>query len=191
MPDSNCTARVEAAGRRRFTVHLGAAGAAALVGAIVAANWLTTNLGQVPAGFGLVVTAGTYTAGLALAFRDLLHEAGGLWWVLGTIGAGAVVSLALGDGRIALASAAAFLVAEVADLVVYAPLRRRRWRTAVVASNAVGAVVDTLVFLTLAGIPLTGGLAGGQLLVKAVWVTAGFLVVAELLRRITARAVAG
>lgn len=166
-----------------------AAAAAALIATIAAANWLTTRFGLIPAGFGLLVPAGTYTAGLALALRDVLHEAGGVRWVLATIGAGCLLSLALADGRIALASATAFTLAELLDLAVYAPLRRRRWRTAVVASNAVGALVDTLVFLTVAGFPLTVGTVGGQVLVKAVWITAGFLALAELVRYATARRV--
>lgn len=163
------------------------AAAAALVTSIAAANWLTSELGQVPAGFGLFVTAGTYTAGLALAFRDVLHEAGGVRWVLATIAAGAAVSFLLGDGRIAVASVVAFTAAELADLVVYSPLRRRHWHTAVAASNAVGAVVDSLLFLTLAGFPLTWSGVGGQLLVKAVWVTAGFLLITEAVRRAVPR----
>lgn len=157
--------------------------AAALVGCVAAANWATSTLGLVPAGFGLLVTAGTYAAGLALGLRDVLHEAGGVRWVFAAIGGGVVLSLLLGDGRIALASAVAFLLAELFDLAVYAPLRKRAWRTAVAASNAVGAVVDTFVFLLIAGFPITAGLVGGQLLVKAVWVTAGFLLIAEGVRR--------
>lgn len=157
---------------------------AGLVACICIANWTTTHLGLVPAGFGLMVTAGTYAAGLTLALRDLLHDVGGLRWVLGGIAAGAAVSLLLGDGGIALASAAAFALAELLDLAVYAPLRRKRWHVAVAASNAVGAVVDTFVFLVIAGFPLTAELVGGQLLVKAVWVTAVFLLAAELCRRI-------
>ena len=77
--------------------------ATALLASIAAANWLTTHYGLIPAGFGLLVTAGTYTAGLALAFRDVLHEAGGIRWVLAAIAAGCALSLALADGRIALA----------------------------------------------------------------------------------------
>jgi uncharacterized PurR-regulated membrane protein YhhQ (DUF165 family) len=160
--------------------------AAGLLASIAFANWLTGHYGLVPAGFGLLVTAGTYSAGLALALRDVVHESGGIRWVLGTIAAGCVLSLLLADGRIALASAAAFGLAELLDLAVYAPLRRRHWRFAVTASNAVGAVVDTLVFLAIAGFPLTAGLVGGQILVKAVWVTTGFLAAAEALRRATA-----
>lgn len=157
--------------------------AAALVGCVAAANWTTSYLGDVPAGFGLMVTAGTYAAGLALGLRDALHDTGGVQWVLGAIVAGAALSLLLGDGWIALASAAAFAVAELLDLAVYAPLRARGWRRAVIASNVVGAVVDTFVFLLIAGFPLSAELVGGQLLVKAVWVTAGFLLVAEMVRR--------
>jgi uncharacterized PurR-regulated membrane protein YhhQ (DUF165 family) len=98
---------------------------AALVGSIALANWLTSHYGLVPAGFGLMVTAGTYAAGLSLGLRDALHEAGGYRWVLAAIAAGIGLSVILGDGRIALASAVAFGVAELTDLAVYVPLRRR------------------------------------------------------------------
>jgi len=170
--------------------HLSATAAAlALLGCIVLANWATTHYGLIPAGFGLMVTAGTYAAGLALAARDILHETCGVRWVLATIAAGCALSLALGDGRIALASTAAFALAELLDLAVYAPLRRRNWTGAVAASNAVGAAVDTLVFLTVAGFPLTPQLIGGQVLVKAVWVTAAFLAAAAVVRFAIRRAV--
>jgi uncharacterized PurR-regulated membrane protein YhhQ (DUF165 family) len=156
---------------------------AALVGSIALANWLTSHYGLVPAGFGLMVTAGTYAAGLSLGLRDALHEAGGYRWVLAGIAAGIGLSAVLGDGRIAFASAVAFGVAELVDLSVYVPLRRRGWRTAVVASNAVGAVADTFLFLAIAGFPLTAELVGGQLLVKAVWCTALALLGGELIVR--------
>lgn len=156
---------------------------AALVGTVALANWAVSTFGLIPAGFGLLVPAGTYAAGLALGLRDALHDTGGLRWVLAAIAAGIALSALLGDGRIALASAAAFGLAELLDLAVYAPLRHRQWHLAVVASNAVGAVVDTLAFLTLAGFGLTWTAVGGQLLVKAVWVTLTFLLVATLVRR--------
>lgn len=156
--------------------------AAALVGTVVLANWLVTTFGLIPAGFGLLVPAGTYAAGLALVLRDELHDHG-LRWVFGAIAGGIAVSFLLGDGRIALASAAAFGLSELADLAVYAPLRKRAWKTAVVASGAVGAVIDTLVFLTIAGFPLTRATVGGQLLVKAGWITALYLGIRIPLRR--------
>jgi hypothetical protein len=49
-----------------------------------------------------------------------------------------------------LASVAAFLLAELADLAVYTPLRARRLGLAVLASGLVGSVVDSAVFLWLA-----------------------------------------
>lgn len=163
------------------------AAAAGLVLCVFAANWLVSTYGLIPAGFGLLVPAGTYAAGLALGLRDALHEAGGIRWVLGTIAAGIALSALLGDGRIALASAVAFGVAELLDLAVYTPLRNRQWHVAVAASNAVGAIADTVLFLTIAGFGLTWAAVGGQLLVKAVWVTASFLIVAMVIRAVVNR----
>ena len=157
---------------------------AAFVGTVVLANVVTSRWGLVAAGFGLLVPAGTYCAGLALGLRDALQDRGGVAWVLPAIALGAGLSIALADYRIAMASGVAFLLSEVADLAVYSPLRDRGWRRAVLASNAVGAVVDTLIFLWLAGFPLTAEAVGGQLLVKAAWVTVSFLLAAEVVRRL-------
>jgi uncharacterized PurR-regulated membrane protein YhhQ (DUF165 family) len=151
-----------------------------LLASVVAANLLTSRLGLVPAGFGLLVTAGTYAAGLSLALRDLLHREGGPRWVLAAVAAGVVLSAVFGSGRIALASAVAFGFGELADTAVYLPLRRRGWRRAVAGSNAVGAVVDTVLFLTIAGLPVTAATVGGQVLVKALWVTALALIAGEV-----------
>jgi uncharacterized PurR-regulated membrane protein YhhQ (DUF165 family) len=153
--------------------------ALALIGSIALANWLSSEYGLVSAGFGLMVSAGTYAAGLALGLRDALHEVGGIRWVIAAIAGGIAVSALIGDGRIALASAVAFGAAELLDLLVYMPLRRRNWRVAVAASNAVGAVVDTFLFLWIAGFPITSQSVGGQLLVKGVWMTLLALVVGE------------
>lgn len=149
--------------------------AACYVATIVLANWLSTRYGLVPAGFGLVVSAGTYSAALALGLRDWLQDAAGVRWVFAAIAVGALVSWGVGSGRIALASGIAFALSETADLLVYTPLREARRRFAIAASNAVGAVVDTLLFLSISGFGVTAQSFGGQLLVKAVWVTGGFL----------------
>jgi hypothetical protein len=158
-----------------------------LIATIALANWLVSTFGLIPAGLGLLVPAGTYAAGLALGLRDALHESGGLRWVLGTIAVGIAVSALLGDGRIAFASAVAFGVAELLDLAVYTPLRDRQWHTAVAASNTVGAIADTVLFLTIAGFGLSWAAVGGQLLVKAVYGTIAFLLIAVLVRRATTR----
>jgi uncharacterized PurR-regulated membrane protein YhhQ (DUF165 family) len=157
------------------------------VSTVLAANLLTSNLGLVAAGFGLLVPAGTYTAGLALGLRDAVQDRAGVRWVLAGIVVGTALSWWLGDGRVALASGAAFVVSELLDLAVYTPLRERYGRTAVVASNALGAVADTLLFLTLAGFPLAGAAVSGQLLVKAVWCTAAYLAVCEVVTRAVVR----
>lgn len=161
-----------------------------LVVTVAAANWVTTRYGLVPAGFGLLVTAGTYFAGISLGLRDLLQQVGGICWALAAVAAGIAVSFLMGDGRIALASAVAFGLGELADLFVYTPIRRRNWRPAVVVGNAIGALVDTLVFLSIAGFPLTGQSVGGQMLVKGVWCTALALVVGEGIARTARRVMA-
>ncbi|TFL18838.1 queuosine precursor transporter [Jannaschia formosa] len=52
--------------------------------------------------------------------------------------------------RIALASATAFLAAQLVDLGVFSALRERRWFVAPLTSSIVGSVVDTALFFTLA-----------------------------------------
>lgn len=156
----------------------------AYVGTVLLANIVTSQFGLVAAGFGLLVPAGTYTAALALSLRDAVQEFAGRSWVWIGIAAGTGLSLLVADGRIALASGAAFALSEFLDMVVYSRLRERSWRLALVTSNAVGSVADTLLFLWLSGLGLTATAVGGQVLVKAVWVTAVCLLLGELIRRI-------
>jgi len=85
--------------------------------AIAAANWLTTRYGIIPMGFGLTATAGTYCAGAALLLRDVAQDACGWRWVLAGIGAGAALT-ALTSPALAVASAVAFLLAELLDMAV-------------------------------------------------------------------------
>lgn len=130
----------------------------AYVATILGANWALHRYGMVPIGFGLHAPAGVYFAGLALGLRDVLHERAGVRWVLGAIAVGTLASYVVTDAvripgghvSIAVASAVAFGLSELADLVVYSPLRERQWVAAVAASNLVGAVIDSLVFLPLA-----------------------------------------
>ena len=123
----------------------------AFVLTVVGANWALQTYGFVPVGFGLMAPAGVYFAGLAFTLRDLLHEAGGRRWVLAAIVAGALLSFGIEDAqRIAIASGIAFGLSELADLLVYSPLRHRNWLGAVLASNAVGLVIDSALFLCIA-----------------------------------------
>ena len=146
---------------------LGFLAAVAFVATTVAANWALERFGLVPVAPGLLAPAGVYFAGLAFTLRDLVHEALGRAAVSAAILAGAVVSWHVAP-EFALASAGAFLVSEFADFAVYAPLRRRGWLGAVLASNLVGLLVDSLVFLWLAFGSFT--YLAGQVVGK-LWVT--------------------
>lgn len=132
---------------------------AVFVGCVYAANWTLEEYGLVSLPLiGWMAPAGVFWAGLSFGVRDALHEVGGHRWVLAAIASGSVMSWWLSDAvtipgghaSIAAASGAAFALSELADLAIYAPLRERRWVTAVVASNIVGAVFDSLLFLWLA-----------------------------------------
>ena len=118
---------------------------------VAAANWALATFGIVPIGFGLTAPAGVYFAGLAFTLRDLIHEFGGRFWILSAIVVGATLSGLLEDAqRFALASGTAFLLSELSDWAIYAPLRRKGWALAIAASNVVGLVVDSALFLWLA-----------------------------------------
>ncbi len=129
--------------------------AAAFLATIIGANWALNQYGFVSIGFGMTAPAGVYFAGLAFGLRDAIQERGGRWWVGACIVAGAIVSYAI-EPRFALASALAFGLSEFADLAVYTPLRERNWAMAVAASNAVGAITDSLLFLVVAFGTTTG-----------------------------------
>jgi uncharacterized PurR-regulated membrane protein YhhQ (DUF165 family) len=142
-----------------------AVGAAAFVVLVVASNWLTAEYGLV---LGLV-TAGTFTAGLTLAARDAVRESGGLALSFGCVLVGAGLSYFLSTPFLALASGAAFLLAETFDAFVYEPLRKSGKLRALAWSNVIGAIVDSLAFLLIAGFPLWPAIIG-QIAVK--WVVA-------------------
>jgi len=149
---------------------------AAFIACVVLANYLTATFGLIPVGFGLMATAGTYAAGLTFVFRDLIHESGGRWLAVGAIAAGAALSWFVASPALAVASGVTFLVAELADLGVYVPLRKRGLLTAVLVSNVVGFTLDTFLFLYLAGFPITGPVVAGQLVAKATMTALGLSV---------------
>ncbi|TGR71449.1 VUT family protein [bacterium M00.F.Ca.ET.194.01.1.1] len=132
---------------------------AAFAATVPLANWMIGNVGTVclpdgpcllPVGFGLTAPSGVLIVGLALVLRDMAHEAGGAKAALLAIAIGGVLSALFASPALVVASVAAFILAELADLAVYAPLRERRLGLAVLASGAAGAVIDSAVFLFLA-----------------------------------------
>lgn len=151
---------------------------AAYVGVVILTNVVFTIFGVVAIAPGVMGPSAVYVAGLAFVVRDYLHRAAGPYWCVAAIIVGAVLS-ALFNPALALASGLAFLFSELADLLVFVPLRKRGFIKAAVASNVVGIVLDSLIFLLLA----FGSLAflPGQIVGKA-YATVAF-VVFELLRR--------
>lgn len=147
--------------------------AAAFLACIPVANWLIGNVGTtcipngpclIPVAPGMTAPSGVLLIGAALALRDAVQEALGRTWVLGLVIAGAAISFLLGSPALALASAIAFLLSELADFAVYDRLRKRGLALAVLLSGIVGAVFDSLLFSWLAfG---TVGWAPGLILAK-------------------------
>lgn len=137
---------------------------AAFVATVWGANWALSTFGIVDIGFGLAAPAGVFFAGIAFTLRDLTHESFGRYAVIVAILIGAVLSWFL-EPTFAIASGVAFLVSELSDLAVYSPIRKRHWLTAVTASNTVGLITDSALFLWLA----FGSLAyiDGQIVGKA------------------------
>lgn len=126
---------------------------------IPAANWLIGNAGTVcvpegpcliPVAPAIMAPSGVLMIGLALVARDIVQRRLGARAALGAIVAGTALSALLAPQAIVMASAAAFLLSELADFAVYTPLQRKRFVTAVVLSSIVGLVVDSAVFLQLA-----------------------------------------
>src|SRR6516162_8619445 len=120
------------------------------------ANWLIGHAGTVcqpagpcliPVAPGLMAPSGVTMAGVALVLRDLVQRRLGVAASSLAILAGAVLSALLAPPALVIASAAAFLLSEFADLAVYTPLARRGLVIAVVASGVVGLVVDSVDFL--------------------------------------------
>jgi uncharacterized PurR-regulated membrane protein YhhQ (DUF165 family) len=132
---------------------------AAFAATIPAANWLIGNVGTtcipdgpclIPVGFGLMAPSGVLMIGAALVLRDLVHELAGWKWAIAAVLIGAALSLITSPPSLAIASAAAFMLAELADFGVYSRLRARGKAVAVMASGAVGAALDSMLFVWLA-----------------------------------------
>ncbi|WP_326742600.1 VUT family protein [Streptomyces sp. NBC_01768] len=140
------------------------------VAGVVAANVATAHLGMWSVGFGLTATAGTVLAGASFVLRDAVQDVAGRRMALVALGLGCAVSAWMATPALALASVAAFGLAELLDMGVYTQLRARGWMRAAVVSNLIGAVVDTFVFLWVAGFPVTTPAVAGQFVGKG-WAT--------------------
>lgn len=160
---------------------------------VPAANWLIGHVGVacvadgpcvIPVAPGIMAPSGVLMIGLALVLRDLVQRRLGLGWSTVAIVAGAALSVAVAPPALALASGAAFLLSEFADLAVYTPLQRNRLVLAVLLSGMAGLVVDSIVFLYLAFGSLD--FLAGQVIGKA-WMVLLSLPAIRWLRRRDAR----
>lgn len=144
-----------------MTLHNKATGAVAFTlfaATIPTANWLIGNVGNcipngpclIPVGFGFLAPSGVLMIGLALVLRDWLHELAGWRWSFVAVLTGGALSLLFSPPALAIASACAFTFAEMADLAVYSRLRERGKALAVMASQIVGAALDSALFVYLA-----------------------------------------
>jgi queuosine precursor transporter len=140
--------------------------AVAYIGSILAANWLSAHFGLVPIGLGLLVSAGTFAAGAALLVRNIGQDVLGRLVILGLMVIGVALSWWLSTPALAIASATAFALSELADMTIYTALRRRGRSRALLAAALVGSLIDTIVFLHIAGFPVTADSVTGQMLVK-------------------------
>lgn len=158
------------------------------IGSIFFANYLIRHVGVVcappspclvPVWPGIMAPSGVIAIGASFTLRDIVQRRLGRNLTIASIVIGAGLSAVLSPA-LALASGAAFLLSEALDLVVYTPLQERSLLLATVASNAVGLVVDSAVFLFLAFGSLQ--FIGGQIIGKA-WMTLAALPLVALLRR--------
>lgn len=143
--------------RRRLE---GLAFLAAFALCIPAANWLIGHVGTVcvpgggpcliPVAPGVMAPSGVLMVGLALVMRDMVQRRLGLPFAAMAVLAGAALSALVAPPALVVASAAAFLLSEMADLAVYTPLQRRGLVLAVLVSSVVGLVADSVLFLFLA-----------------------------------------
>ena len=123
------------------------------------ANWMIGNVGAaceanglcvIPVLPGVLAPSSVLLVGLAFVLRDLVQRRLGVHWAIGAILFGAALSALVAPPSLVIASATAFLFSEMADLLVYTPLQRRRLVFAVFLSSMVGLIVDSMLFLALA-----------------------------------------
>ncbi len=97
----------------------------AFTACVPAANWLIQNVGTVcvpngpcliPVGPGLTAPSGVLLVGVALVLRDLVQRRLGLGWAALAILLGGVLSAFFAPPALVVASVAAFLLSELADL---------------------------------------------------------------------------
>ncbi len=87
--------------------------------------------------------------GLVFVARDYAQRAVG-HWVLAAMAIGIVLSYVLASPFVAVASACAFAISELADWIVYTATKRP-FRDRILISSAISTPIDSIVFLSMIG----------------------------------------
>lgn len=108
-------------------------------------------------GLGELLTWGAFTYPLAFLINDLTNRRFGAASARKVVLIGFLIAVALSiyfaSPRIAIASGAAFLVAQLTDTAIFSRLRERVWWTPPLVSSFIGSAIDTVVFFALAFAP--------------------------------------
>ena len=131
---------------------------AAFAATVPLANWMIENVGScsphgpcvIPVGFGQYAPSGVLVVGAAIVLRDFVQEAGGVKASLLAIVIGAALSWLFAPAALVTASVTSFAIAELCNLAIYTPLRKKGMPVAVAISGFVGSFVDSALFLLIA-----------------------------------------
>ncbi len=122
--------------------------------AVVAASNLLVQYPFTPLGLEQVLTWGAFTYPVSFLVTDLTNRRAGAVMARRVVYAGfalgVILSAVLSEPRIAAASGTAFLVGQLLDITVFNRLRRASWWKAPFAASALGSMVDTALFFSLA-----------------------------------------
>lgn len=109
-------------------------------------------------GLGEILTWGAFTYPFAFLVNDLTNRRFGAKAARTVVFVGfvlaVILSVWLASPRIAIASSAAFFVAQFLDLGIFSALRRAKWWQAPLISSVLGSAIDTVIFFSLAFAPL-------------------------------------
>jgi len=122
--------------------------------AVVAASNLLVQYPFTPLGLEQVLTWGAFTYPVSFLVTDLTNRRAGVVMARRVVYAGfalgVILSAILSEPRIAVASGTAFLVGQLLDITVFNRLRQGSWWKAPFAASALGSMVDTALFFSLA-----------------------------------------
>jgi uncharacterized PurR-regulated membrane protein YhhQ (DUF165 family) len=122
--------------------------------AVVAASNLLVQHPFTPLGLEQVLTWGAFTYPVSFLVTDLTNRCAGPAMARRVVYAGfalgVILSAILSEPRIAAASGVAFLVGQLLDITVFNRLRQASWWKAPFAASALGSIVDTALFFSLA-----------------------------------------